>query len=136
MYSLNSLTKVYALHKKILCDGDFDSVESFLRKELKDEHLQLKQSSSVGSSSKLAPDPLLSSFIYNVSLADEPEIVQPCSSTDANLSEKSMLKRYKNSLCLSVSICNNVYSNLFYFRNITIMIHRTMYCWGWHEILA
>uniref|UniRef100_A0A5B6YVU8 Uncharacterized protein n=1 Tax=Davidia involucrata TaxID=16924 RepID=A0A5B6YVU8_DAVIN len=79
------------LHKKKLRTGESHSTLFLLRKELEDEHLQslLEGSSHVVSSSNMAPDPLLSSFIYNPSTADEPEIMHPSSSTEASLAEES-----------------------------------------------
>ncbi|KAA8549118.1 hypothetical protein F0562_000802 [Nyssa sinensis] len=79
------------LHKKKLREDESHSILSLLRKELEDEHLKslLEGSSHVVSFSNMAPDPLLSSFVYNPSPADKPEIIQPISSIEASLAEKS-----------------------------------------------
>ncbi|KAL9347920.1 hypothetical protein Peur_059286 [Populus x canadensis] len=63
---------------------------SFLKKELEDGYLQslLSGSSSVVSSSNLAPDPLLS-FLCNVSPAEKYDSVQPSCSSKATIEEKS-----------------------------------------------
>ena len=50
------------------------------------------------SSSNTEPDPLLSSFIYNMPMVDVSESMQPSSSTEVNFEKKSsdenMLERY------------------------------------------
>ncbi|XP_059659592.1 protein DEHYDRATION-INDUCED 19 homolog 4-like isoform X2 [Cornus florida] len=81
-----------AMHKKKLNYGESHSILSLLRKELQDEHLQflLEGSSSVVASSNMAPDPLLSSFLYNPTPADEPENIQPNLSTEESMGEKSL----------------------------------------------
>uniref|UniRef100_A0A5B6YWC3 Uncharacterized protein n=2 Tax=Davidia involucrata TaxID=16924 RepID=A0A5B6YWC3_DAVIN len=94
------------LRNKKLCDSESHSTLSLLRKEFQDEHLRsLLEGSCVVSSSNMAPDPLLSSFFYNPPTADEPEIIQPSSSTEASLAEKSsdenMLERKIQSSPLS-----------------------------------
>lgn len=76
------------LHKNKICGDDSGSILSLLKKELEYESLRsvAEGSSCSVSSSKMAPDPLLMSFIYN---SDEPEIVKPCSLTATSLSEMS-----------------------------------------------
>ncbi|XP_043711516.1 protein DEHYDRATION-INDUCED 19 homolog 3-like isoform X2 [Telopea speciosissima] len=71
--------------------GGSHSTLSLLRKELREGNLQslLGGSSRVVSSSNTAPDPLLSSFIYNLPIADESESVQPLSSAEASSTKKS-----------------------------------------------
>ncbi|XP_021889225.1 protein DEHYDRATION-INDUCED 19 homolog 3-like [Carica papaya] len=63
---------------------------SYLRKELEDGHFRslLGGSSPPVTSTKMAPDPLLS-FIYNVPTANKSETVQPDSSSEVSLEEKS-----------------------------------------------
>lgn len=83
---------------------------SMLRKELRDGNLQslLRGSQSLVSSSNSEPDPLLSSFMYNRPVVDEPVSVKPHSSLEAisvedNLSEDSS-DRYDNFHCSIGSI--------------------------------
>ncbi|CAK7348361.1 unnamed protein product [Dovyalis caffra] len=85
-----SLTRDYSLQKLKIQKGESHLNSSFLKKELEDGYLQsvLSGSSSVVSSSNLAPDPLLS-FLCNVSPAEKLESVQPTSSIKASLEEKS-----------------------------------------------
>ncbi|XP_010245434.1 PREDICTED: protein DEHYDRATION-INDUCED 19 homolog 3-like isoform X2 [Nelumbo nucifera] len=66
--------------------GGSHSTFSLLRKELREGNLQslLGGSSYVVSSSSTAPDPLLSSFIYNMPMIDEPTIVPSHSSAEAS----------------------------------------------------
>ena len=57
-----------------------------LRRELREGALQsLLGGSSYVTSSNSEPDPLLSSFMFNPVLSDEPERVQPCPSIEAAL---------------------------------------------------
>ncbi|XP_043722135.1 protein DEHYDRATION-INDUCED 19 homolog 3-like isoform X3 [Telopea speciosissima] len=71
--------------------GGSHSTLSLLRKELREGNLQslLGGSSFAVSSSNTAPDPLLSSFIYNMQISDESESVQPHSSAKASSAKKS-----------------------------------------------
>ncbi|KAK3020568.1 hypothetical protein RJ639_046918 [Escallonia herrerae] len=61
-------------------------------------------SSSIVSSSNIAPDSLLSLFVHDLPLADEPEIVQPSSFAGTSASGKSSggsaLERYKQLFAL------------------------------------
>lgn len=99
---LNSLTRNYIQHKLKLLKGESNSALSLaLRKELQDEHLKclLEGSSCAVSSSNMAADPLLTSFIYNMPPVDDAsKSVQPSSSTEASIAEESldenMLERY------------------------------------------
>ncbi|KAF8401397.1 hypothetical protein HHK36_012335 [Tetracentron sinense] len=95
--ALNSLTSDY-MRKRRSRRGGSHSTLSILRKELRDVNLQsLLGGSSIVSSSNTAPDPLLSSFMYNMPMADEPISVQPHSSTEASSvkesSDENMLGR-------------------------------------------
>lgn len=77
-----SLTRKYPLQKLKLQKDESFSISSFLKKELEDEYLQsvLEAPSPVVSSSKIAPDPLLS-FLYNAAPSDKLESIQSdCSS--------------------------------------------------------
>ncbi|XP_015891984.1 protein DEHYDRATION-INDUCED 19 isoform X1 [Ziziphus jujuba] len=68
---------------------DSQSPFSFSRKELQDEHIRsLFGWSSAVSTSKMAPDPLLS-FLYNTSPTDRSEKAQPDSSSEVSNEEKS-----------------------------------------------
>ncbi|PIA61206.1 hypothetical protein AQUCO_00300618v1 [Aquilegia coerulea] len=77
--------------KKRFRKGGSQSNLSLLRKELRDGNLQalLGGSGSVVSSSNAAPDPLLSSFMYNLPMFEEPKSVQPCASAEASSIKKS-----------------------------------------------
>ncbi|XP_010259423.1 PREDICTED: protein DEHYDRATION-INDUCED 19 homolog 3-like [Nelumbo nucifera] len=72
--------------------GGSHSTLSLLRKELREGNLQslLGGSSYVVSSSNTAPDPLLSSFIYNLPTIDEPRTVPSNSSAEASSVKKSL----------------------------------------------
>uniref|UniRef100_A0A6N2MCP6 Di19 C-terminal domain-containing protein n=1 Tax=Salix viminalis TaxID=40686 RepID=A0A6N2MCP6_SALVM len=85
-----SLTRNYSLQKLKLGKVDSQSNYSSLKKELEDGYLQslLSGSSSVVSSSNLAPDPLLS-FLCNVSPVEKHESIQPSCSSKATTEEKS-----------------------------------------------
>ncbi|XP_015891985.1 protein DEHYDRATION-INDUCED 19 homolog 5 isoform X2 [Ziziphus jujuba] len=62
---------------------------NFFKKELQDEHIRsLFGWSSAVSTSKMAPDPLLS-FLYNTSPTDRSEKAQPDSSSEVSNEEKS-----------------------------------------------
>ncbi|KAB5527407.1 hypothetical protein DKX38_021254 [Salix brachista] len=84
------LTRNYSLQKLKLGKVDSHSNYSSLKKELEDGYLQslLSGSSSVVSSSNLAPDPLLS-FLCNVSPVEKHESIQPSCSSKATIEEKS-----------------------------------------------
>lgn len=75
---------------------------SMLKKELRDGNLQslLRASQSLVSSSNAEPDPLLSSFMYNRPVLDEPASVKPHLSLEASLIKDSSLEdsseRYEN----------------------------------------
>ncbi|KAG5231711.1 drought-responsive family protein [Salix suchowensis] len=79
-----------SLQKLKLGKVDSHSNSSSLKKELEDGYLQslLSGSSSVVSSSNLAPDPLLS-FLCNVSPVEKHESIQPSCSSKATIEEKS-----------------------------------------------
>ncbi|CAK9135053.1 unnamed protein product [Ilex paraguariensis] len=80
-----------ALCKRKLCNGESRSALSLLRKDLLDKYLKSisEGASRVVSSSDMAPDPLLLSFIYNPRPGDEFVSVHASSSTQARLPEKS-----------------------------------------------
>ncbi|KAK4477632.1 hypothetical protein RD792_016870 [Penstemon davidsonii] len=59
---------------------------SALRKELREGNLESFLGGS--STSHTEPDPLLTSFIYNPSVVDEPHIIQPLSSIEDRSIEK------------------------------------------------
>ncbi|KAJ9699707.1 hypothetical protein PVL29_005533 [Vitis rotundifolia] len=67
--------------------GGSNSTFSILRKELRDGNLQsiFGGSSRIVSSSNSEPDPLLSSFMYNAPVVDEPVVVQRDSSAEASV---------------------------------------------------
>lgn len=72
-----------------------------LRRELQEKHLHcLEESSVVGSSSDVAADSMLLSFVHNAQSANNPKSIRATSSTEASLSEKSSddtsLERYAN----------------------------------------
>lgn len=75
---------------------------SMLKKELRDGNLQslLRASQSLVSSSNAEPDPLLSSFMYNRPVLDEPASVKPHLSLEASSIKDSSLEdsseRYGN----------------------------------------
>ncbi|KAF5937309.1 hypothetical protein HYC85_024815 [Camellia sinensis] len=77
--------------KRNCATGVSRSTLSLLRKNSQDEYLDsfVQESSCVVSSSDMDADPLLSSFIYNPPAAEEPEILQPSFTTEANLAKKS-----------------------------------------------
>ncbi|XP_059440513.1 protein DEHYDRATION-INDUCED 19 homolog 3-like [Corylus avellana] len=77
-------------HKLKLCKGESYSTLSFSRKEFQDGHFRSfpTGSSSVVSTSKMAPDPLLS-FIYNAPAVDESESIQPDSSTEVSIEDEN-----------------------------------------------
>ncbi|KAJ7980323.1 Protein DEHYDRATION-INDUCED 19 like [Quillaja saponaria] len=82
------------------------STFSILRKELREGTLQsLFGGSSYVAASNYEPDPLLSSFIYNPCIADEPVSSQPHSSFEASLvkesSKENLLERNTAQLQLS-----------------------------------
>jgi len=77
-------------HKLKLWKGESYSTLSFSRKEFQDGHFQSFPTglSSVVSTSKMAPDPLLS-FIYNAPAVDESESIQPDSSTEVSIEDEN-----------------------------------------------
>ncbi|KAJ9696591.1 hypothetical protein PVL29_008686 [Vitis rotundifolia] len=83
---------IFKLQQKLkLHKGESHSLRSWLKKELQDGQLQsLLRGSSVFSSSNTEPDPLLSSFIYNMPMVDVSESMQPSSSTEVNFEKKSL----------------------------------------------
>ncbi|KAL5791886.1 hypothetical protein ACOSP7_000480 [Xanthoceras sorbifolium] len=90
--ALNSLTRDYSRHRLKLHKGEPHSTISSLRKELHNGHFQslLSRSSSSVSSSKMAPDPLLS-FVYNMA-SDASESVYS-DSTRERAEEKSSYEK-------------------------------------------
>ncbi|KAK4433889.1 protein dehydration-induced [Sesamum alatum] len=82
--SWSSSTEYYVPRRRRFRRGGSD-LSSMLRRELQEGKLQslLSGSSLSVPSSHAEPDPLLNSFIYNPSLADEPLNVQPVSSIEA-----------------------------------------------------
>lgn len=83
---------IFKLQQKLkLHKGESHSLRSWLKKELQDGQLQsLLRGSSLFSSSNTEPDPLLSSFIYNMPMVDVTESMQPSSSTEVNFEKKSL----------------------------------------------
>ncbi|KAJ7955175.1 Protein DEHYDRATION-INDUCED 19 like [Quillaja saponaria] len=99
-----SLLKVQ--RKRRLRKAGSSSTFSILRKELREGTLQsLFGGSSYVTSSNYEPDPLLSSFIYNPSIPDEPASPQPYPSVEASLvkesSKEDFLERNTEQLQLS-----------------------------------
>ncbi|XP_077214550.1 protein DEHYDRATION-INDUCED 19 homolog 2-like [Tasmannia lanceolata] len=66
------------------------STLSLLRKELREGHLQSLLKGSSFASSNTAPDPLLSSFIYNLPVADASKGAQPHSLDEGSSVKKSL----------------------------------------------
>lgn len=82
------------------------STLSLLKKELREGHLQsLLAGSCVVSSSNTTPDPLLSSFMYNLPLADASKNVHPLSldggSSVSQSSNKKVMESIEQPSCLS-----------------------------------
>ncbi|KAF5206998.1 Dehydration-induced 19-like protein [Thalictrum thalictroides] len=75
--------------KKRFRKGGSQSNLSLLRKEHGTLQSLLGGSGSVVSSSNAAPDPLLSSFMYNLPMFDEPKSVQPSASSELSSITKS-----------------------------------------------
>ncbi|KAL6990033.1 RING-type E3 ubiquitin transferase [Sarracenia purpurea var. burkii] len=67
---------------------------SLLRKELQEENLQslLRGSQYLVSSSNTEPDPLLSTFMYNLPVVDEPVRIKPHSSVEASALKESSVE--------------------------------------------
>ncbi|KAH7542987.1 hypothetical protein FEM48_Zijuj02G0134100 [Ziziphus jujuba var. spinosa] len=88
-YCLYSLTNTYMQRKRKSRKGGSHSTLSLLRKELREGNLQslFGGSSCIVSSSNVAPDPLLSSFILPMS--DDYVSVQPPFSTETSSVKKS-----------------------------------------------
>ncbi|KAJ9699706.1 hypothetical protein PVL29_005533 [Vitis rotundifolia] len=82
-----SLTNDYVQRRRRFRRGGSNSTFSILRKELRDGNLQsiFGGSSRIVSSSNSEPDPLLSSFMYNAPVVDEPVVVQRDSSAEASV---------------------------------------------------
>ncbi|KAF8392633.1 hypothetical protein HHK36_022982 [Tetracentron sinense] len=91
---LNSLTRGYMQRKRRFRKGGSHSTLSLLRKELREGNIQslIGGSSCTVPSSSVAPDPLLSSFIYNLPMVDEPGNVQPHFSAEASSVDKSLVE--------------------------------------------
>ncbi|KAH0435370.1 hypothetical protein IEQ34_026634 [Dendrobium chrysotoxum] len=108
---LNSLMCAYSQHKRRLRKGSSGShgALNFLRKEVRDGSLQslLGGSSRLITPSHAAPDPLLSSFISNVPIADSSRIVEPEPLDEGinKISEEKMVERYGK---VDVFLCNFV----------------------------
>lgn len=95
---INMVSHVISQHENILktlCNKKHRSAHSrsaisMLRKELQEKHLHcLKESSIVDSSSDVAADSLLLSFVHNAQSANNPESIRATTSTEASLSGKS-----------------------------------------------
>ncbi|OVA07449.1 Protein dehydration-induced 19 [Macleaya cordata] len=86
IWILGSLTRGYMQRRRRFRKGGSHSTLSLLKKELREGNLQslLGGSSGVVSSSNAAPDPLLSSFIYNMPMIEEPTTVQSHSFAESN----------------------------------------------------
>lgn len=71
--------------------GGSNSTLSILRKDWREGNLQsiFGGSSRIVSSSHSDPDPLLSSFMYNGPVVDEPVVVQPDSSAEESVVKES-----------------------------------------------
>ncbi|XP_022887873.1 protein DEHYDRATION-INDUCED 19 homolog 4-like [Olea europaea var. sylvestris] len=106
---INMVSHVITQHENILktlCNkkhrnAHSRSAVSTLRRELQEKHLHcLEESSVVGSSSDVAADSMLLSFVHNAQSANNPKSIRATSSTEASLSEKSSddtsLERYAN----------------------------------------
>ena len=97
-YALDSLTWDYNWQKLKLHKSESYS-NPFSKKEFQDGHFRTLPtgSSPVVSTSKMAPDPLLS-FLYNAPADDKSESMQPDSSSEVSLedenSEETILDRY------------------------------------------
>lgn len=97
-----SLTRSYVQRKRRYRKSGSNLTFSMLKKELRDGNLQslLRASQSLVSSSNAEPDPLLSSFMYNRPVLDEPASVKPHLSLEASSIKDSSLEdsseRYGN----------------------------------------
>jgi hypothetical protein len=118
-----SLTIDYSLQKLKLRKGESHSNSTFLKKELEDGYWQalFSGSSSVVSSSNLAPDPLLS-FLCNVPPAEKNESAQPSLSSKVTVEEKNsdvkLLERLGVWLCFMTS-----------FTFVLMFVPIYMFCW-------
>jgi hypothetical protein len=118
-----SLTRDYSLQKLKLQKGESHSNSTFLKKELEDGYWQalFSGSSSVVSSSNLAPDPLLS-FLCNVPPAEKNESAQPSLSSKVTVEEKNsdvkLLERLGVWLCFMTS-----------FTFVLMFVPIYMFCW-------
>ncbi|RZC55463.1 hypothetical protein C5167_014320 [Papaver somniferum] len=75
--------------KKLSSKGGSLSTLSQLKKELREGNLQSLLGGSSGSVSSVAPDPLLSSFMYNMPTIEEPASVNSQSSDESNTVEET-----------------------------------------------
>ncbi|THF96853.1 hypothetical protein TEA_021263 [Camellia sinensis var. sinensis] len=97
-----SLTRSYVQRKRRFRKGGSNLTISTLRKELRERNIQslLGGFQSLVSSSSTEPDPLLSSFMYNLPVVDEPARVKPKSSVEASSVKESSIedssKRFEN----------------------------------------
>ncbi|KAF7144907.1 hypothetical protein RHSIM_Rhsim04G0231600 [Rhododendron simsii] len=89
-----SLTSSYVQRKRRYRKSGSNLTFSMLKKELRDGTLQslLRASQSLVSSSNAEPDPLLSSFMYNRPVLDEPACVKPHLSLEASSIKDSSLE--------------------------------------------
>lgn len=99
--SLCPLTIDHVQRKRRFRKSGSNSTFSLLRKELREGNLQaLLGGSQYLVSSNAEPDTLLSSFIYNPSLVDQPANMQPHSSVETCLvketSKEDFLERYEH----------------------------------------
>lgn len=85
---MDSLTWGYSQQRLKFHKDDFPQSLSFERKELQDDHVRILSGfSSLHSTSKMAPDPLLS-FLCNAPVINESKTVQPEPSNKEKLEEK------------------------------------------------
>lgn len=94
-----SLTLDHVQRKRRFRRGGSNSTLSLLRRELREGNLQsLFGGSTCIVSSNTEPDPLLSSFIYNAPIVDEPVSVKPHSLVETSVvkesSKEDFLERY------------------------------------------
>ncbi|KAF5941627.1 hypothetical protein HYC85_019269 [Camellia sinensis] len=84
----------YVQRKRRFRKGGSNLTISTLRKELRERNIQslLGGSQSLVSSSSTEPDPLLSSFMYNLPVVDEPVRVKPKSSVEASSVKESSIE--------------------------------------------
>lgn len=88
IYELNFLTWGYSQQRLKFHKDDFPQSLSFERKEFEDDHVRILSGfSSLHSTSKMAPDPLLS-FLCNAPVINESKTAQPKPSSKEKLEEK------------------------------------------------